>query len=696
MLRWTPYVMVRICLSFVAGILAGIYFPQWTEERWIIIGLLVLIPAYFIVYFSLRDRESVRSITGVIGLTAIFLFGILHLLINTQSRSEHHLLSIGDKIEYYEAIVRSAPESKARSWKVEVEVNRVKTGEWRPVTGKVLLYVSKKSVDRIPWLYGDRLLIKGSPVELSTPANPHEFNFKRFLGFKNIYHQQFILFNQIKELPRVEEKGVFYYTSKARAWAVSQLTRFVKGEQQQAIAMALVLGVTEGIDTDLQNAYAASGAMHVLAVSGLHVGILYSIILLLFKPLDKFAWSRWVIFVASVIILWSFAFVTGLSPSVQRAVTMFSFIAFSRPLGWKTNIYNTLAGSAFVLLFINPYLVMSVGFQLSYLAVLGIVYLQRPIYSLWEVEDRVGDWIWQISSVSIAAQASTFALGMLYFHQFPVYFLVSNLFVIPLATVILISGIVVLGVALLSSFLAQLTGLLVTTFIHLLNGIVFYVESLPFSIVEEIYLTTSQCWLIMLIILGMLFLFEFRKIQWLYVALACGCGLVIEQLMHMNQTGSKSQFIVYSVNGHSAFEWIENSTGYFRADSSLLLDRERIRFHIRPNRLYHGVSRIYHDIPFQRVIEKGLVLYRWRNTSIVHWNVKDKPLPGSIEIDYLVVGKNSFQMDLLDKAHRIKKIILDGSNSRAYARRLKAIASGKNIPVHYVLDDTAFVITEFL
>src|SRR6185369_7936506 len=124
-------------------------------------------------------------------------------------------------------------------------------------------------------------------------------------------------------------------------------------------------------------------------------------------------------------LLWGYAFLTGLSPSVLRAVTMFSFVAIAKPVGRRTNFYNTLAASAFCLLLYDPYLIMSVGFQLSYLAVLGIVYLQRPIYNLWEAKSWFADWAWQLSCVSIAAQIATFALGFLYFHQFPVYFLVA-------------------------------------------------------------------------------------------------------------------------------------------------------------------------------------------------------------------------------------------------------------------------------
>jgi competence protein ComEC len=292
MLKWTPYVMVRIALFFTAGILLGIYQPELINQQLVLFIIMAIIPVYFIVFFQLRNRHAIRLLTGVVGLMAIFLFGYLHLLSSTQSRSEDHLISVKDPIQYYEAIVRGAPESKSKSWRVEVEVARVKTNEWLDKKGKVLLYISKKSMDSISWQYGDRLLIKGNPIKLKPPANPYEFDFKRFLSFKNIYHQQFVFADQVQKVEETKRKGFLYYSLLARAWASSTLNQYIEGEQEQVIAAALVLGVTEGIDTDLQNAYAASGAMHVLAVSGLHVGIIYAILLFLLRPLNRFAWSR--------------------------------------------------------------------------------------------------------------------------------------------------------------------------------------------------------------------------------------------------------------------------------------------------------------------------------------------------------------------------------------------------------------------
>ncbi len=681
--------MVRVAFFFTAGVLAAIYFPDLLNLNIALVVSVILIFIYFPFRFFLQGR-ALNLISGLVGLVSVAFLGYAHLLLKTESRKANHLLTIQTPIEAYIAMVRSAPESKAKSWKIELEVRAIKTSHWQPTAGKVLLYVSKK-VGPITWKYGDQLLIKGAPQLLKPPANPGEFDFKRFLSFKNIYHQQYVLPDQVKWVAPAERKGFIYYSHEARNWASKKLNQFIEGEQEQAVAAALVLGVTDGIDTDLINAYSASGALHVLSVSGLHVGIIYLIILFLMKPLQRYSWSRWAVAVVSLICLWGFAFVTGLSPSVLRAVVMFSFVAVARPFGKRTNIYNTLAASAFVLLLYNPYLIMSVGFQLSYLAVLGIVYLQRPIYNLWEVENRVADWVWQITCVSIAAQIATFSLGLLYFHQFPVYFLVSNLFVIPLSTGVLVMGVLLLAISFISP-LAVWVGKLLTWLIYFLNEAVFITEKLPFSLISDIHITTLQCWLLMGVLISFILLFEFRSMNWMYAA--CLFALLFSgmQWQHFDESINRSQFVVYSISGHQALEFTESGKSYFFADSSLATDEERIRFHIRPGRLRHGVAQVSREFPFQKKIN-GLDVFQWRGKSVAVVSHKNWELPRNLKVDYLIVSQNSFPIfNKKGKDYEIGQLIIDGSNSRSYSNKLSKFVRAKNIPVHSVLERGAFVI----
>ncbi len=692
MLRWIPYAMVRVAVFFTAGILLAIYFPEIISLHYAVSFSITFLVVYLIVRFGYTG-SSIGFLAGVIGLLCLFFLGYSHLILKSGKRNDQTLAQLNDTIQFYTAIVRSSPESKTKSWKVEVEVESVKASRWQPTTGRVLLYVSKK-VGTIDWRYGDRLMIKGSPILLKSPANPGEFDFKRFLSFKNIYHQQFVLPDQIKLLSRADYKGFVYYSHLARKWALAKTNQYILGDQQRAIAAALVLGVTEGINTDLQNAYSASGAMHVLAVSGLHVGIIYAILLLLLKPLNRYAWSRWVVAIISLICLWVFAFVTGLSPSVMRAVVMFSFVAIARPFGQRTNIYNTLAASAFVLLLYNPYLVMSVGFQLSYLAVLGIVYLQRPIYNLWEVENWLGDWVWQITCVSIAAQIATFSLGLLYFHQFPVYFLISNLFVIPLSTAVLVGGILLLAVSFFSP-LAGVIGKLLTGLIYGLNWTVIRTEELPFSLISNVHITTLQCWLLMAVLGSIMFLVEFRSIRWLYVASLLTVLFTYFQWRHFGSSVNKKQFVVYSISGHPAMEFSANGQSYFIADSALMGDEERIRFHIRPNRQLRGVESVIakEGIPFINR-RHGFDLLEWEGRLIGINKSRKSTLPTNLNVDYLVVSHNSFSIDKELDEKRIGTLIADGSNSRGYLKKLAKFAEERKIPFHSVLDKGAFVLTD--
>jgi competence protein ComEC len=690
MLKWIPYSMVRVTIFFTAGILLAIYYPNLLPFRLTLLISAILFFVYFSCSFFLRG-QALNLTSGLVGLLIIFSFGYTHLLLKTDSRNANHLLEIEEPIIAYTAIVRSSPESKEKSWRVEVDVVSIKTlTHWKQITGKVLLYISKKGGE-IDWRYGDQILIKGSPKLLKLPANPGEFDFKHFLSLKNVYHQQFVLPDQALWISSAERKGFIYYSHQVRSWASKKINQYVNGEQEQAIAAALILGVTDGIDTDLINAYSASGAMHVLSVSGLHVGIIYVIVLFLLKPLNKYAWSRWVVAGISLFCLWVFAFVSGLSPSVLRAVVMFSFVAAARPFGVRTNIYNTLAASGFVLLLYNPYLIMSVGFQLSYLAVLGIVYLQRPLYNLWEIENRVGDWVWQITCVSIAAQIATFSLGLLYFHQFPVYFLISNLFVIPLSTGVLVIGIFLLAISFIP-IVGMMIGNLLTWLIQFLNWTVFTTERLPFSLINDIHITTLQCWLLMGVLISMILLFEFRSMKCVYVAFLCALLFTVLQWRHFQESINESQLVVYSIAGHHALEFSKQGQSFFVADSALMNDKEKVRFHIRPNRLQHGVSVVNQKIPFKKRSD-SIDLYKWQGKSIAHISQKINDTPIDLNVDYLIVSGNSFPVTKKNtRQFKIGKIVIDGSNSIGYIKKLTKFAQTKNIPVYSVLEHGAFIL----
>jgi competence protein ComEC len=690
MTYWIPYSFVRITLVFTSGILLGIYHPQIISMS-IATGALLLTCLVFVFLAFFGKLYRLRFIPGLVGLLMIFLSGYVLLTLRTASRDPNHIIHVQGAIDYYKVVVTGYVQEKDKSWRVEGTVQTVyQQHQPRTVTGKVQLYFSKQEFPVIQ--YGDIFLVRGSPSLLSSPANPGEFDYKRFLTFKNIYHQQFIGDSQARWLGNFPPYEIVSYAIQFREASNRIICRYVEGEQEQAIASALVLGVTDNLDDETIHAYSATGAMHVLAVSGLHVGIIYGILVFFLRPLTKRKGGPWLLAIVSLLVLWGYAFVTGLSPSVLRAVTMFSMVALARPFRHTTNIFNILAASAFCLLLVDPCLIMSVGFQLSYLAVLGIIYLQRPIYQWWEAPTWVLDKVWQITTVSIAAQVSTFSLGLLYFHQFPVYFLFSNLLVIPLSFVVLIAGLVLLAVSAFTP-LALWVGALLNFVIHLMNASVEVVGSLPFSLLEDVYITTSQSWMIMGIIICFIEMWINRDYRYLAGVLLLAIVLSATQWLHFRDMVEGRRLTVYNVNGHSAIDFMDTGKAYYIIDSSLVNNADRMRFHIRPNWLLHGIG-VKENLEHQSAVKNfdGFRLVKWCDRTLLLVHGRGVRLP-VMKVDYVIIAFNSISLQELAENVTFEKVILDSSNSISFTNRLLEDALNKPIFVHSVRHKGAYTAT---
>ena len=691
-MRWIPFAMVRIATVFIAGILLCIYFPEFLTTQNARRLFLSLGVSYILVWFFLQRSKALRLSTGIPGLSAIFLAGYLNVMLKDESRQEDNLLHVADKISAYQVKLLSSVEEKEKSWKRTGLVQAIRVSDrWQEASGKVNLYWPKsEKVSHFD--YGDILLVKGAPNELEPAYNPHEFDFKEYLGFKNIYHQHFLQPDSWSLLTPSHDRGFLFYANHARKWSVASVKQFIRSPREQAIVIALVLGVTDGLDNDLRNAYAASGAMHVLAVSGLHVSIIYGILLFFFKPLTGSVGGRWVVGMLSLVLLWGYAFLTGLSPSVLRAVVMFSFMIVAKLIGRNPNIYNTLAASAFCLLIYDPFLIMSVGFQLSYLAVLGIVYIQRPLYNLWETKSSFADWAWQLSCVSIAAQSATFAWGLLYFHQFPVYFLVANLFIIPGSFVVLVAGILLVLVSPFD-FIATWLGISLEWFVKILNEGIFLVERFPYSLISNVSISVFQCLLLVVSVLAGLWLLRTRTFQPLLLITLCIILFSSASWKQYHNDVKKSSLIVYRIKNQSAIEWLGEGHSFFLADSSLLTDRGKIGFHIQPNRVIRGVKTVHTISAADLHATSGLQFYTWKGKTFLRIHLKEFRLPEALKIDYLIVSHNAVGLLRPVIEHMdFKYLIFDSSNSYRYCEEMEKEARQLQKPSYSVLKEGAFTL----
>jgi competence protein ComEC len=677
-MRWLPITLVRATLFYLAGIVTGFNFREHVSLAW----LTVLSAGFALVLVSggLFLRKQNRRYLGIAGLGLLYTLGLVGIALQPGSPA---LEESGDTC--WEVVLLEEPVTRARSVRATASVLGVRRPwGWEDQQARLLVYFTGNS-DAESLRYGDKLVVCGRPTGVEPPWNPHEFNYKRFLTYRRVSHQIFVRPEGWVKAGHAPPSNLVAWASRARAWSEQVIEERIEGEREQSVTLALLLGLTAELEPEVLNAYAASGAMHVLAVSGLHVGILYAVLLVVLSPLKKIKGGPWWIAGLSLAVLWIFAFVTGLTPSVLRAVTMFSFLAMARPWGRPVNIYNTLAASALILLVVDPFMIMSVGFQLSYMAVLGILYIHPKLYALWEPRSRVVDKIWQITSVAIAAQAATFTLGMLYFHQFPVYFLFSNLVVIPGSFLVLTAGLAMLALNFIGP-LASLIGQGVTWVVRAINASVFWVEDLPLSRVRDIWISDAEYWIITAALTAFVVFLDQRRFSWMAVS---AIGLVLYggvRVAHIVRAVTPPSLTVYRIPGEQAIEFYEAGRGRYVFSKTLPSSDPRIDFHVRPNRAFRGVSDVE---AIEGLPSRANGRLTWNGKEIVLLN--SRPHGWAEPADLVILGFNAVR-SINEIPFAFEKLVIDTSNGRQHAKRLADEAAKRRIAVHSVWESGAFTL----
>ncbi|GAA0890970.1 ComEC/Rec2 family competence protein [Fulvivirga kasyanovii] len=690
-LHWIPYAFVRITAFFIAGILAGIYFGGSGDVAELFGICVALILLYGLVFFLLKKSFfSNNHIVGVVGFIAMAMLGYLRVSHADQTRDSDHIVHHIDETSYYLATLQDPGEERAKTIKFEAEVKGVKKNDqWLQSSGKIYLYIDKSQQLK----YGDQLLIKGKPGAIKPPQNPGEFDYKKFLSFKNIHHQDYLREGDF-QLIGSSQNPVSAFAFKARSWAAGVLAANVDSDRELGIVQALVLGIKDDLDDDTQKAYAASGATHVLAVSGLHVGIIYGIIFFLLSRFQTSARGRWIVAGICILVLWFYALLTGLSPSVLRAVTMFTFVIIGQATGRDSNIYNTLAISAFCILMYAPFLIMSLGFQLSYLAVLGIVYLQPRIYNLYAPDQLVLDKIWATTSVALAAQLATAPLCLLYFHQFPTYFFLSNIIVIPGAMGVLCAGLGVLALSFVPT-LAAVLGWLLKWWVYGMNESIIAIRQLPFSQITNISITAFEAASVFGIIISFLIFFHYKKLHYAWSAVIF--SLIFSVSHSVSLFAVTDKVTIYKINGHTAVDFMAQGDSYLYTDPDFEMTDRKVGFHVEPNHLLSGISHThwlqYEQVGWMKAVNNIHVAW-FRGSSFA---MLDEPVPqlmklkNVLKVDYVLVCKR-FDKDMAwirDNFH-FRKVILDGSLSWYQANRFRKEAEELSLPYYSVYDNGAY------
>lgn len=546
---------LRLTIALIIGIIIGNNFTASVQT-----GLAILVG--ILIFLIALNKKYKYSHSLLFGQAIQFFFIFLGILVFQQFNKKPVLHDKG----YFEAVILETPQEKPNSYKSVVQVNAVIISDSvKPSNELIIAYFAKnENVKNIK--AGDIILFENQPQIITNNNNPYEFDYKKYLERKRIYRQVYLpeanwiqsdktSFSLRCQAEQIRERLLNLYRSQAI------------DETELEILSALTLGYKRDLDPETKRVFSASGASHVLAVSGLHVGIVFWLISILFGFLQKQKTGRILFVIISISLLWFYAFITGLSPSVMRASTMFTIFVAGQNLNRKANIYNSLAASAFLLLLINPNNLFDVGFQLSYAAVFGIVFLQPKLEKLIVVKNKFIRFFWSLITVSIAAQIATFPITTYYFGQFPTYFWITNTFVIPAVMILIPAGILLLFV----SKVHFISGLLATILNYMIKATYFllsFIEQLPFAVfdvsVNQVQFVFTAATILLVFIYLKSYHFRYVKII-LFFILALSISTLLTNINRIRNT----ELIVYNTAKNPGIHLIHGKKNYIISEEKI-------------------------------------------------------------------------------------------------------------------------------
>lgn len=511
-MTWQRFPLLRLFLAFCLGIVWQFFSP--ISLPILLRALVFLLSANVsltLPYFK-GISPRIRLVKGII----IYLSALWLGLAATYRHQEHSPLDrlTGQEKHLFTATINEEPQEKERSMALTVRLQHLHTPDTTlALQGQAVLFLAKSQAAR-KLAYGTTIQFRGPLAKPTPPVAPEQFDYPRYLRTKGVFYQKYLDSTAWLALPQPAVNDLRARAIRARQALVTRIDQWPLGSAQKGVVKALLLGYREDLSPELNQQYASAGITHVLAVSGLHVGILYLVASALLFWLKKLPYGEYGRLLLLALILWGYALLTGLSPSVVRAATMFSFVALGTSFGRLTSIYNTLLASAVVILAFRPAMLFSVGFQLSYLAVFAIVWLQPLLASYYQPRWWLLRKAWDITTVSVAAQIGTFPLAIYYFHQFPGLFLVANWLILPIIPFIMYGG----GLCLLLDSLGIMPLWVVETLgygLQFMNYTAAQIESMPGFIWQELHI---PFWQMLAIYLGLSLFFlwlqggRFRRI----------------------------------------------------------------------------------------------------------------------------------------------------------------------------------------
>lgn len=685
---WKKAPFIRLLIPLAAGIII-----QWNLHIpaliWIIIlsiALLVTISYSFLPFFK---RVWLASLNGL-SINTVFIAAGAILISQNDIRNQTDWF--GNSISQAEKIVVTITENpiqKTKSYKAEAEINYViENGKALDKQGRLILYFSK---DSFPTTLSQGTIITfNKPLQsIKSTGNPGSFDYGRYCLFKGVTHQAYLTYKDYQVADERNESFLSRFINNIRKNVLATLRHYVPGEKEKGLAEALLIGYKDDLDKTLVQSYSNTGVVHIIAISGLHLGLIYWLLVSLLKPFQRKKHIQWLSPVLTIAGLWLFSLLAGAQPSVLRSAVMFTCIVIGEGLNRKTSIYNSLAASAFLLLCYNPFWLWDVGFQLSYAAVLSIVVFMQPVYNWFFIQNKSLDFIWKMTAVTIAAQILTIPLSIFHFHQFPNYFLLTNFIAVPVSSLILL-GEILLCIISFIPVAAIVIGKIISAMIWFMNTWVERVEALPFSLWDRLQINLLQTILLLFATVFISYWLLEKQKKGLIAGLIALFGFVCLRSISFSQTQNQHNLVVYNVPGKKAIDIIEGNEYHFIGDTSLYKDGFLRNFHLKPFRV---LSRVHESSGENFKGNEKYISSGGKKIMLLDEKIEFKNPGGEkTEIDLLVLSGNpKLYFSNLSKSTSLHQVVFDGSVPVWKLKYWKKDCDSLHIPWHDVSEKGAFV-----
>jgi len=496
-------------LTILLGLIGGIAITDVVAPSFLfaISSCICLLLTLAIHQFLATKRYAFRHGIGIhICFTSVAV-GILITILHTPTYNSKHYTQKLNANKYYtleaDIIEQTSQTDYGTTFKAELL-----TANHTSTEGKILCFFPSKTItdDLKTLVPTDRLVFVGKYTPIFPPKNPYQFNYKRYMERKGIYGRiEVVAFYVVKN----NTTGFMGSIARTRSHLAIVIDKHFN-QESSALLKTLLLGKRTDLDNEVYQHYVDAGAVHILAISGLHVGIITAILLLLLQKMPNLSFYRPLRYFILLAGLWAFAFIAGASPSVLRATVMFSFVGLSSLIRRKQGRFDALMLSMLFLLLINPYYLYDVGFQLSYAAVFSIMKFYPVMRKWWQPENKYLQWIWSLFLVGLSAQIVVLPISLYYFHQFPILFFVSNLVVVPLLQPILIGGIIALCLGSLG-ILPYAIVFVLEKLIALMNSLVAFIAHQEIFIIRNIPFTTPLLLSSLLTVFILIVFVHYRK-----------------------------------------------------------------------------------------------------------------------------------------------------------------------------------------